>query len=99
MSCYRALRSANNTNNFNCVNNNGNSNNNNANNTNGVPLGSSSGRQSNLYGEIRLDWREGVHDLPIRVNIRPDVSGRTLLAWYGLQVISYFMPGDTMYLV
>ena len=26
----------------------------------------------------------------------PDVSGRTLLAWYGLQVIPYFMPGDTM---
>ena len=31
-----------------------------------------------------------------KVNIYPDVSGRTLLAWYGLQVIPYFMPVDTM---
>ena len=33
---------------------------------------------------------------PKRVNIHPDVSGRTLLAWYRLRVMRYFMPGDTM---
>ena len=81
------------------VNNNGNSNNNNASNTYGVAFGSSRDRQSNLRGEICSDWREGVLDLPAKVNMYPDASGRTLLAWYGLQAIPYFMPGDAMCLL
>lgn len=34
-----------------------------------------------------------------KVNIRSDVSGRTLLAWYCLLVMRYFMPVDTMLLL
>ena len=33
-----------------------------------------------------------------KVNIRLDVSGRTLLAWYRLKMMRYCMPGDTMLL-
>lgn len=92
---YWWLRSANNYNNFNNVNSNGNNNNNNANNSNGVTVGSS---QADKVTERRnlTWWREGVHDPPERVNTYSDASGRTLLAWYGLQVIPYFMPGDAM---
>lgn len=43
-------------------------------------------------GEIRAEWREGELDHPVKVNIYPDAFGRTLLAWYGLQAIPYFMP-------
>ena len=60
----------------------------------GVAFGSSRARQSSFRSEIRAEWREGVLDLPAKVNICPDASGRTLLAWYGLQVIPRFMPGD-----
>ena len=88
------------------MNNNGNSNNNNASNSYGVAFGSygvafgsSRARQSSFRSEIRAEWREGVLDLPAKVNICPDASGRTLLAWYGLQVIPHFMPGDAMCLL
>ena len=99
MDCTRPLRSAHSMNGFYYVNSNGNWNNNNANNTNGVVLGFSPNRQSSQIGEIRFEGREGAHDPPMWVNIHSDASGRTLLAWYGLQVIPYFMPGDTMCLV
>jgi len=84
---------------FASVGNNGGSGYNYASGANGVAFGSSRDRQSNLRGEICSDWREGVLDLPAKVNIYPDASGRTLLAWYGLQVIPYFMPGDAMCLL
>lgn len=89
---YWWLRSANNTNNFNNVNTSGSNNNNNANNSNGVALGSSLGRQSNLYGEIRSKWREGEQDRPSAtgVNTYFDRLGRTLLAWQRLMVNPLF---------
>ena len=79
--------------NFYNVNNNGNSNNNNANNANGVAFGSSRGRQSNHTAKsVQIGEKESLTFR--KVNMYPDASGRTLLAWYGLQVIPYFMPGD-----
>lgn len=88
------LRSSNNTTNFYYVNSSGNVNNNNANNSNGVVFGSCPVRQSNPRGRNPNSGIEGEHDRPLRVNKRPDRSGRTLLAWRRLMVMRRFMPGD-----
>lgn len=79
------------------VQSNGNGNNNNANNSYGVAFGSSQADRITDAGEIRLDGEK--ESMTFRkVNIYPDVSGRTLLAWQRLLVIPCFMPGDTMQL-
>jgi hypothetical protein len=80
--------------NFYNVNNNGNSNNNNANNAWGVAFGSSLGCQSNSFVKSVPRWREGELDLPEKVNRYPDAFSRTLLAWYRLKMMRYFMAGN-----
>ena len=42
--------------------------------------------QSNPRWEEIINRIEGEQNLPVRVNIRSDVSGRTLLAWSWLPV-------------
>ena len=86
------------------VNNNGNANTNNANNANGVswgfpPVWLLLADGVTQAGETRSRGREGAQDLPDRVNIYFDASGRTLLAWYRLMVMRYFMPGLAMILM
>ena len=92
----------NNTNNFYYVQASGASNNNNANNSYGVLFGFPPIRLPHCdkvtFGRNRKVGREGAHDPPVMVNICPDASGRTLLAWRRLQVIRRFMPGDAMHL-
>lgn len=83
--------------NFRNVNNNGNANSNNASNSNGVsfgfslvwlPLADVVTRVANRESKRR----EGVQNRPNAGNIRFDGCRRTLLAWYRLMVMRYFMP-------
>lgn len=93
VSVYCRARSVNSTNNFRNVNNNGNSNNNNANNTYGVALGFFS-----VCKESAQEEKERQSFVRKDANKRDDRIGRTLLAWYRLTVILYFMPGILMQL-
>ena len=71
--------------NFANVNNNGNANSNNATNSNGVSFGFPLDRPSTERESISQGEKESMTVLrrEPRVNIFLDVSGRTLLAWYG----------------
>lgn len=95
------LRSPNpgNTNNFWYVNAAGNVNGgNNTGNSYGVAFGSSLDRQSNQ--KAKSDQIGEKESMTFRkVNIHPDVFGRTLLAWYRLKVMRYFMPSNTTLLL